>query len=618
MQPVDDKTLKSSIMIVEDSETQRVILRHILEQQGWTVTCTASAEQALDLLSTSAKKNPPDLIIIDYHLPGLQGDELCRRIKLNIDTRSIPTLMLTVESGDESQKHGLESGADDYLAKFTDDDILVLKIKSLLRKSKESHVLFGIGSSLFQSSRILAVDNSPTYLEFLAGAFKEDGIPIDTASSGQEALRKIKNKKYDCILVDLAMPGIDSIEIFKKIPGMSGSLEAPPTDGSYRHPSVFKEKKPKQDFLPMGEGFSGNFLENPRVVLLLTSHEKKEDMARALEAGADDFVAKSSDISIIKARVIALLRRKFILEDNKRIFEELKRKELEVERSRIEAAAAGTRALLAEKLLNTVEQLEEEIEERKRMEQQIKNYSHELERSNKELEAFAYVASHDLQEPLRAISSYLQLVERRYKTKLDDKGKDFIERAVNGAHRMQEMINDLLTYSRITTRGKPFEPYPLDSILDRALANLSAAVEQKKAVINRTPLPVLPCDDNQIIRLLQNLISNAVKFCDNHPPIIWVTAEEKEKEWLFSIKDNGIGIDPAHREDIFKIFFRLHGRSKYPGTGLGLAICQKIVERHGGKIKVESEPGKGSTFFFTLKKEGARTGKIPAHSKPPR
>ncbi len=559
-----DKEKAYHILMVEDSENHGVVLRHVLEQQGWEVAGANSAEQALEMLSSGKAENFPDLIVIDLNLPGTRGDELCRHLKLNINTRCIPILTLTGEGGKESHCYGLESASDDYLPKSTDDDILVTRIKSLLGKSRESYVSFGIGSWLFQHSRVLAVDDNPTYLKFLDKNLKKDGIAIDKAVSGQEALEKINKNKYDCILVDLVMPGIDGIEICQKVLGLRGLVEKP-------------------------------------MVLMLTAYESKEDMTRALEAGADDFVGKSSDISIIKARIQALLRRKFIQEDNQRIFEELKQKEIEVERSRIEKAAAETKALLAERLLHTVEKLEEEIEERKRMELKIKNYSHVLELSNKELESFAYVASHDLQEPLRAISSFLQLVEKRYKDKLDDKGKDFIHRAVNGAKRMQEMINDLLTYSRITTGGKSFEQHSLEKILDRVLTNMSPTIELKNAVITRDPLPELPCDESQVHRLFQNLISNAIKFCSQPQPIIHISAQEQKDHWLLSVKDNGIGIDPAHQETIFKIFQRPHSKSKYPGTGIGLAICQKIVERHEGKIWVESKPGKGSTFFFTLK-----------------
>jgi len=555
-----------NIMMVEDSETRGIILRHVLEHQGWKVTWANSAEQALEMLSLGRAKNSPDLIIIDFHLPGGRGDELCRHLKLNINTRGVPTLMLTGEEGEESICHAPGSDIDDYLPKYSDDDILVSKVKSLLLKSREHHVSFGIGSWLFRHSRILAIDDNPTYLKFLEGNLKKDGIGIDKAASGKEALEKMDKNKYDCILLDLVMPGIDGIEICKKVMDMRGLVEKP-------------------------------------MVLMLTAHESKEEMTRALEAGADDFVGKSSDISIIKARINAILRRKFIQEDNQRIFEELKRKEMEVERSRIEKAAAETKALLAEKLLHTVEKLEEEIEERKRMELKIKNYSRVLELSNKELESFAYVASHDLQEPLRAVSGFLELVEKRYKNKLDDKGKDFIHRAVSGAKRMQEMINDLLTYSRITTCGHSFQPCSLEKILDRVLTNMSPTIERKSAVVTRDPLPKLTCDESQIQRLFQNLISNAIKFCDQPQPLIHISAEEKKDHWLLSVQDNGIGIELSYQETIFKIFQRLHSKGKYPGTGIGLAICQKIVERHEGKIWVESKPGKGSTFFFTLKNQ---------------
>jgi two-component system NtrC family sensor kinase len=561
---VGDEEKTYNIMMVEDSETHGVVLRYVLEQQGWKVLWANSAEQALELLSSCRTGNYPDLVIIDFHLAGVRGDELCRHLKLNINTRGIPTLMLTGEDGEERHCLGPGSDIDDYLPKYSDDDILVSKIKSLLVKSRESHVSFGIGNWLFRHSRILAIDDNPTYLKFLEENLKKDGIGIDKAVSGKEALGKMNNNKYDCILLDLVMPGIGGIEICQKVLDMRGSVEKP-------------------------------------MVLMLTAHESKEDMTSALEAGADDFVGKSSDISIIKARINALLRRKFIQEDNQRIFEELKRKEMEVERSRIEKAAAETKALLAEKLLHTVEKLEEEIEERKRMELKIKNYSRVLELSNKELESFAYIASHDLQEPLRAVSGFLELVEKQYKNKLDDKGKDFIHRALSGAKRMQEMINDLLTYSRITTSGQSFELYSLEKILDRVLTNMSPTIERKNAVVTRDPLPELTCDESQIHRLLQNLISNAIKFCDQPQPLIHISAEEQKNHWLLSVKDNGIGIDPSYHETIFKIFQRLHSKGEYPGTGIGLAICQKIVERHEGKIWVESKPGKGSTFFFTLK-----------------
>jgi light-regulated signal transduction histidine kinase (bacteriophytochrome) len=242
----------------------------------------------------------------------------------------------------------------------------------------------------------------------------------------------------------------------------------------------------------------------------------------------------------------------------------------------------------------------QDITERKRAEEKLKLTLADLERSNKELEQFAYVASHDLQEPLRMVSSYTQLLARRYQGQLDAAANEFIAYAVDGANRMQRLINDLLAYSRVGTRGKAIEPTDCAAVLDQALANLKAAIEKSGAVVTHDPLPTVMADDLQLVQLLQNLIGNAIKFHVEKPPCIHVSAEQKGNEWVFSVRDNGIGIDPQYAERIFVIFQRLHTREEYPGTGIGLAICKKIVERRGGRIWVESQPGIGSTFCFTI------------------
>ncbi|MBZ0301063.1 MAG: PAS domain S-box protein, partial [Anaerolineae bacterium] len=241
-----------------------------------------------------------------------------------------------------------------------------------------------------------------------------------------------------------------------------------------------------------------------------------------------------------------------------------------------------------------------DISDRKRSEEALAAYARELARSNEELQQFAYVASHDLQEPLRMVSSYLQLVEQRYKDQLDEDAHVFINFAVDGATRMKALINDLLAYSRVGTRGKPLEPMDCNHVLQRTLANLQAKIEESGALVTTDPLPEIMADEAQMIQLFQNLLNNAIKFHGDRTPEIHIGCDRVGAEWRFYVRDNGIGIEPQYVDRIFLLFQRLHTIDEYEGTGIGLAICKKVVERHGGRIWVESEVGQGTTFYFTI------------------
>jgi PAS domain S-box-containing protein len=243
---------------------------------------------------------------------------------------------------------------------------------------------------------------------------------------------------------------------------------------------------------------------------------------------------------------------------------------------------------------------DQDITGRKLLENQLRSKNDDLERSNAELEQFAFVASHDLQEPLRKVGSYMELVAERYRDQLDQDACEFIDYAVDGARRMKIMIDDLLKYSRVGTRGKTFAPVDMTKVMRDVLNDLELTIKENDAAVSYDSLPVVTADDSQLQQLLRNLIGNALKYRGSDPPKVHVFAERQEQAWRFCVADNGIGIERRFLDRVFQIFQRLHARGQYEGTGIGLAVCKKIIERHGGTIGVDSAPGQGSTFYFTI------------------
>lgn len=272
----------------------------------------------------------------------------------------------------------------------------------------------------------------------------------------------------------------------------------------------------------------------------------------------------------------------------------------ERDRKRAEEAILQLNQELESRVKQRTAELAQTNEQLQKTNEQLDILNQEFQRSNQELEQFAYVASHDLQEPLRAITGYTQLLVNEYGDRFDETAQEYAGFVIDGAKRMQQLIQDLLAYSRVGTRGKEFAPTDCNVVLKQVLQNLQVAITDNQATITADRLPTINADQNQLVQLLQNLIGNAIKFYRNEPPQIYLTAAQQNNYWLFQVRDNGIGIKPQYLERIFEIFKRLHTRREYPGTGIGLAICKKIVTRHGGRIWAESEPGMGTTFYFTF------------------
>ena len=262
------------------------------------------------------------------------------------------------------------------------------------------------------------------------------------------------------------------------------------------------------------------------------------------------------------------------------------------------------------------EQAQKEIANRIQTEEELQKVLKELERSNTELEQFAFVASHDLREPLRMVSSFIELLDKKLGDHLDADSKEYIHYAIDGANRMQKLIDALLIYSRVDTQGNPFTTTDCDEVLSQALENLRLTIEERGAEIVADALPTVMADDVQLLQLFQNLVSNALKFQEDSHPIIRISINEDGDNYIFSIEDNGIGIEPENSTHIFEMSHRLHSQTEYPGAGIGLATCKKIVERHAGRIWVNSELGKGSTFFFTLARPSDRESSVDLEDAP--
>lgn len=529
------------ILLIEDSDTQALKFTLFFEDEGWFVTRAATAEEGLEFLNQLM----PDLIVVDYFLPGMHGDAFCRQVRMKAATRHVPVLMLTAADSSATEVQGLDSGADDYLPKSEDETILLLRIHSLFRKfSGQTTVPSDIS---FRQARILAVDDSPTYLTYLVEELQHEGYLVDQAESGEVALKKLEADDYDCVVVDLVMPGIDGIGVCQKLNQIS------------------------QQKL------------NPILVLMLTAHDNHVELSRALAAGADDFVGKSSDISVLKGRVRALLRRKLSQDENQRLMKEIiQAKEQEALHARKAQEEAEARAALSGELAQALKK---------------------LQASKHELEQLAYISAHDLQEPLRLLTNYTQLLVHRLPAEVVPKNQRYLDFIAENTQRMQRQVQSLLAYLSASTEVLKLEPINLEILIAEVWEPLATHYPMAQLQV-LSPLPALTASVYHLKLLYHHLFQNALQFVpSDRAPLLRLQVKEGENEWILSVQDNGVGIESLYFERIFQMFQHLSSEQKRRSSGMGLPICRKIAELHQGQIWLESEAGIGSTFFFSLAKD---------------
>lgn len=519
----------TTILVIDDSLTFRQSLRDALAAAGHDVLEAATGEEGLRL----AGARRPDAIVVDGVLPGIDGATVIRHVRLDAALRDVPCLLLTASEGEHVELRALDAGADAFVRKGEDLDIILARLGAMLRRSPARPQGDDETKSLRALKKILAVDDSVTYLHGLGDALKDEGYDVILARSGEEALELLAVQPVDCILLDLLMPGLSGQQTCERIKAAPTVRDIP--------------------------------------LVMLTALDDREAMIQGLSAGADDYISKSSEWEVLKARVRAQIRRKQFEDENRRIREELLRKELEATEARAARQLAETRAVLVD----------------------------ELERKNKELEAFSYSVSHDLRAPLRAIDGFSRVVLEDFADRLELKGQEYLQRVCAAAQRMGELIDDLLELSRIGRADLQRSRVDLSHIARHVVAELRKRSDHDVHVVIQDEL--LADADTRLMQIaLENLLGNSFKFTAKAVnPRIEVGRQNGDDNTYF-VRDNGAGFDMAYAQRLFQPFQRLHRESDFAGTGIGLATVYRILDRHGGRVWAEGAVGQGATFYFTI------------------
>ena len=547
-------------------------------------------------------------------------------------------MMITGQSSIDTAERSLNNGASSYITKPLKIDEILVKIEDFF--TKQSQIIKKMENNvIIDKESILIVDDDESTCKTLAFIFNKKGYEVETVGTGHDALEKAKGRFFNLALLDIKLPDIEGIELLVPLKKIHPDMETMMITAYSSVETVIKAlNKGASAYITKPLNIDEilikirNTLEKQH---LITEKRRIEDSLRQSEQNfrtlfenaydgiliimdEGEFVyanKRMEEITGYNGEELLQLNIKDLThpDEFEKIVEEYQKrfegKTVTIQYETIIVNKNGKSVPVELSAAKTIWERKpafisifRDITERKKAEEELKAILKELKRSNTDLEQFAYVASHDLQEPLRMVTSFTQLLQNRYTDKLDDDANDFINYAVDGVTRMQNLISDLLMFSRVGTRGKPFKTTDMNAVLEAMIATFKQLIKKTNTTLTYNPLPVIIADESQMIQLLQNLISNAIKFRSEESPRIHVSGEVKADKWIFSVSDNGIGMDSKFFDRIFVIFQRLHKKDEYGGTGIGLAVCKKIIQRHGGKIWVESEIGKGSTFYFTISK----------------
>jgi DNA-binding response OmpR family regulator/two-component sensor histidine kinase len=525
-------TAEPLILVIDDSLTFREELSRALREASYNVVTAQTGEEGLRVAAHAR----PSAIVVDGMLPGIDGAGVIRRIRLDANLRATPCLFITAASDRAAEIRALDAGADAFVRKDEEMDVALARLAVVLRGA-EARGGDRDMSSLLGTKKILVVDQDTAFREHLVTSLREEGYELVLARSGEEALELLAVEPVDCLVLDSSISGIGGDEVCRRVKGAVGTRDVP--------------------------------------IVMFTGLEDREAMIRGFVAGADDYVSRSDDAQVLKARVRAQLRRKHFADENRRIREDLVQKELEAAEARAARELAETRAALVS----------------------------ELELKNRELEAFSYSVSHDLRAPLRRIDGFSAILVEEYSDKLDGTGIDYLTRVRGSAQRMSELIEDMLRLSQITRAALKIERIDLSALASSVASEIAKSNPDRDVRVEIEPGLTADADPRLLRAVFENVFGNAWKFtAKTESPVIAFGAERQDGEVSYFVRDNGVGFDVKHATRLFTPFQRLHTEEQFPGTGIGLATVRRIIDRHGGKVTMDGEVGRGATVRFTLRR----------------